>query len=450
MSTKDNIVKKVKQNRELLSGSSRLIVLRIGGMALSYLFTLLISRYYGSSVLGLFAMMNVVLLVSVLITRGGMDILFLRQVSASKSETDDATIRTVYSGIVTKQLVVGAVVSIGLFFMAPWLAETVFDTPSMSTVFRMAALAVIPMAVNTLHSEGFRARKMLFPYIALSRGWHFALASVGIIMLWLTETEDALFFFMIYFAAVVMTALIGTLQWNRPLSNRFSGFDLSGWRSTLSASTPMLLSSSMFLVMSWTDTFMLGVYESPDQVGGYHVAVKISNLITIVLFGINGITAPKLSSTFTAGDRSLFKQTVTSSASLSFMLSLPIITAIILFRTPLIALFGAEMIFAGTALILLSIGQFINGSCGSVMNILQMTHNQVIGQNILLFAGALNILLNYLLIPRYGIEGAAIATACSTAFWNIASVIAVRVKLKVWSIPFSYKFISGIRHLLNR
>jgi O-antigen/teichoic acid export membrane protein len=450
MSTKDSIVKKLKQNRELLGGSSKLIIFRVGGMGLSYLFTLLVSRYYGSSTLGLFAMMNVVLLISVLLTRGGMDILFLRQVSALMNKQDEAGIRSWYSGIVSKQLVVGSIISALLFFLAPWIAESIFDTPSMTNVLRMAAMVVLPLAINTLHSEGFRARKKLFPYIALSRGWHFALASVGVAFLWLTDVEDPFYFFLVYFGAVLTTMLIGSFQWNQPKAFRFNKFDLSEWKSTFQASTPMLLASSMFLVMSWTDTFMLGVFETPDQVGGYHVAVKISNLITIVLFGINGITAPKLSSSFAAGDTKLFKQTVTSSASLSFLLSLPVILCIIFFRTELLGLFDEEMVFAGTALILLSIGQFVNGSSGSVMNILQMTNNQVTGQNILLVAGALNIVLNYLLIPRYGIEGAAMSTAFSTVFWNLASVVAVRIKLKVWSIPFSYKFRSGIRYLLGR
>ena len=128
----------------------------------------------------------------------------------------------------------------------------------------------------------------------------------------------------------------------------------------------MLLSSSMFLVMSWTDTFMLGIYEDAEVVGSYHVAVKISNLMTIVLFGINGISAPKLSSTYSLGDRSGFKQTVTSSATLSFSLSLPILIIIGFFNTDLLRLFSEEVIMAGTALTVLAIGQFINGSCGSV------------------------------------------------------------------------------------
>ena len=111
----------------------------------------------------------------------------------------------------------------------------------------------------------------------------------------------------------------------------------------------------------------------------------------------------------------------------------------------LLDLFGEGMNAAAIALVFLAIGQFINGSCGSVMNILQMTHNQKYSQYILVVAAIINVLLNSYFIPRYGIEGAAFSTGCSTAFWNLAAVGVVKWRLGVWSVPF----IGGLKSVLQ-
>ena len=63
---------------------------------------------------------------------------------------------------------------------------------------------------------------------------------------------------------------------------------------------------------------------------------------------------------------------------------------------------------------------------GSVIYILDMTGKQNVSRNILLFTAVVNIVLNWYLIPIYGIKGAAIATAISILFWNIIGIIYVK------------------------
>ena len=89
----------------------------------------------------------------------------------------------------------------------------------------------------------------------------------------------------------------------------------------------------------------------------------------------------------------------------------------------LLGIFGNEFIVGKTALLILLFGQIINILCGSVGYILMMTNKQEILRNIIIFSAFLNIILNILLIPKYGINGAAISSAISVAVWNIYSLI---------------------------
>ena len=74
------------------------------------------------------------------------------------------------------------------------------------------------------------------------------------------------------------------------------------------------------------------------------------------------------------------------------------------------------------ALLILAFSQVINAMSGSVGIILNMTGKEKVFRNILFFALAINIVLNLFLIPIYGIEGAAIASASSLIYWKIVIV----------------------------
>ena len=86
-------------------------------------------------------------------------------------------------------------------------------------------------------------------------------------------------------------------------------------------------------------------------------------------------------------------------------------------------------------------GRFYSSICGSVGSILQMTGNQHLFQNILLVAAIVNVVLNYFLIPIYGIRGAAIASFICVVFWNTIMVLVVKKKFGFYSvyIPFLSK-----------
>ena len=67
-----------------------------------------------------------------------------------------------------------------------------------------------------------------------------------------------------------------------------------------------------------------------------------------------------------------------------------------------------------------------------------MTGNQNIYAKILLFGAILNVLLNLILIPRYGINGAAIASMSSLTVWNLSMVLVIKKKFGFYTfyIPF--------------
>ena len=89
-------------------------------------------------------------------------------------------------------------------------------------------------------------------------------------------------------------------------------------------------------------------------------------------------------------------------------------------------------------LLVLAIGSVLNALCGPVMYLLSMTGMEKSARNIIVIASIFNISLNYILIPLYGILGAAFATSICTVLWNVLAVIKIKKEYGFISIPHPF------------
>jgi O-antigen/teichoic acid export membrane protein len=182
----------------------------------------------------------------------------------------------------------------------------------------------------------------------------------------------------------------------------------------------------MFLVISWTDTLMIGYFLDETNVGIYRVAFKIATLITFAQFAINSIAAPMFSEFFAQDNLDGIRKTTRQIGLLNLGMSTPIFLIIIAVPGFLLGLFGEEFAPAVWSLIVLAAGQLVNALCGPVLYILNMTGKERVAQRIMIITSVLNVGLNLWLIPAYGYLGAAVATSFSMMLWNILAVIYIK------------------------
>ena len=161
--------------------------------------------------------------------------------------------------------------------------------------------------------------------------------------------------------------------------------------------------------------------------------MKIGSITSLILTSINGIAAPKISELYNVNDNLKLTQLIKSITQLTFITSFPIIILLFIFNTYIFNFFGSEYLTGKYALFILLVGQFFNISCGSVVTILNMTNKQKIVRNIILFGLFINIVLNLIFIPNYGINGAAIGTTASLIVWNLLGIYYVYKELKIKS-----------------
>lgn len=206
----------------------------------------------------------------------------------------------------------------------------------------------------------------------------------------------------------------------------------------MTSSFPIMISSSIIILLAWSDKILLGIYDTEKDIAIYDIAIRIATLITFNLDAINSILSSKISKFYNQGQMEELKRVVQFSSKVNSIIAFIIFMAILLFSTTILRFFGEDFVIGKTTLLILISGQLFNSICGPVGNLLHMTGNQKEFRNIMGFTLILNIILNVFLIKKMGINGAALATTISLICWNILGVIAIKKKLNLNSFynPF--------------
>ena len=183
---------------------------------------------------------------------------------------------------------------------------------------------------------------------------------------------------------------------------------------------PLTLISGVQIINSQIDILLIGFILDYKDVSYYKIALTASTLIAFALQAVNVVMSPKYSRIYKNNDIKKLQYYVKLSSRISFMVSLPIFVAVFLYGEYfLVYFYGAEYNKSYTSLLLMSIGQVVNVFIGCVVVLLNMTGHEKETLKVLLTTTLLNLILNIVLIPEFGIEGAAFSTLITMLLWNI-------------------------------
>jgi O-antigen/teichoic acid export membrane protein len=200
-------------------------------------------------------------------------------------------------------------------------------------------------------------------------------------------------------------------------------------------SSPLLLSGMITTTLSWADTALIGYFMADFDVGLYNAALPTAMLILLPHKAIGSLAVSSFSELKERDEKSM-EDSLQTATYWVFSLVLPTFLIMILFSEQVLALlFGSQYTQASVALSILTVGYLLDASVGKVGSFLQSKGytNYIMYNNVA--ALILNIILNIILIPIYGIIGAAIATASTTILKDSLMFMEVWRKENIITIP---------------
>lgn len=208
----------------------------------------------------------------------------------------------------------------------------------------------------------------------------------------------------------------------------------------LFAALPFMFLGTIQLINSRIDIIMLGGIKGVTEVGIYTVIIGITQLTAFIHHAALGVLGPTIATLYSEGKFKKLEKLIQKSALAVFFLSLLLGFTIMGFGKYLLLFFGTEFVTGITAMKILIGGQIFNALTGPVGLVLNMTGHQNETAIATGISAVLNIMLNAILIPKWGINGAAIATVTSIIAINIIKVIMMQKRLGIalYSLPKIY------------
>jgi len=207
-------------------------------------------------------------------------------------------------------------------------------------------------------------------------------------------------------------------------------------KAYLKYSFTLVLATMMATLINRVDILMLGNMTTNTDVGIYQITFQVSNVLSSLLLIFNTVFAPEIAKLFHNGKKFEMNRLYIRATRFLTVSSFLITLIIIIGSNFILFIFGSEFVDGQVALILRSLGQFVNVAVGGVWLMLSMTGEPKFQMYANIVAFIINIVLNFVLIPVYGINGAAFASMVTIMFTNIVGYIIVSRRFNVKVFKF--------------
>lgn len=434
------IVKHLQRDRKFLVVLFLTLCTRGGAAFGTLVLNLVLARHLGVAGVGLFMLgLSIVIGLGVL-ARFGMDSALLRFGGIAYSEVNAQR----FKGLLYRSLQIAGGVSLLLAVLLGvgrgWIARTLFNDEGLAAV--LLPMAILTPAYTFIYLQGTWLKALRKP--ALSPFFEtgsvaFMTALLVVVAVLLGQTPDAQWVAWALLAATLLALCVGVLVLQRVITRHFGAL----YRTCVREHEPgfvrslpdyALMALTSFSVQ-WGGVLVLGLFVSSADVGLYSTAHRLAFVVNFILVVFNSIIAPQFASYYKRGALVELEKLVSKSTLYMSAFALPLLLSFLIVPDLWLALFGGEFATAAPLLSILAFAQFINVATGSVGFLLNMTGHQHEMRNIVLFTGALTLVLNFALVPTIGIWGATAATAAALIVQNLLAAWRVYKVLGIVTLP---------------
>ena len=436
---------KVNNSLRLIAKTSIIVFI---GMVLSKIFTytyrIIVARAFGPEIYGLFILATIIIGWFVAFSSLGLSRGLLRYIPLYRGEKSKEKIKYVYKIALYLTVFLGIFSGLILFFLSEFIATSVFNNLELiyflkvfSILIPISLIAAVFLAV--IRSFERISAHSLFQNI-LQNGLRLLLLVI-FIFLGLNQNNSIIFS---HFSGVFLLLLLSYFYCRFKLPQIFAKYSLEPktkstiTSSLISFSWPLMFLGILIMVFNWTDSILIGYFNGVAEVGLYNAAVPFILLFNFFPGLFMQLFAPLITKEYAKRNLKLIRELSKQVGKWMIILNLPLFLILFIFPGAIINIFfGQEYLAAQTALKILAVGGFLFHFTTLPNDLILMTGRSKLILTNFVVTTILNIILNILLISKYGINGAAIAT--SIVWFIFALVLFLEAKIHVGVIPFRKK-----------
>ncbi len=423
-----DLINKYKNNK-LAKGSITFLIIKMIAMAFGYINIIIITKYFGTSALGIFSYLVSVLTFIAAFSGLGIEMATLRFVSKFKAKNEFGKIKSYYFQALKIIFIPGILLSLVFFVFPEFIALKIFGKPENAVYMRYLAFLLLPISIHKINNQFLRAYKKIGQF--------------AFVKLFFTPITVVILFFIVVFTPIRSEKIPITVHFVSLfvmfIISFLLIFYLKNWKTAkisesvkikdiLKVSFPMMFIVITGAISKQADKIILGYFVSNSDIGIYHAMNKTALLINIVLLSANSGLAPRFSELFELKRFKELKKLAHKSSKYITLLSFIVFLLILVFSKYIINFLGIDYKIGIQLLVIMSVAQMFSAWIGPVGSFLLMTGNEKINKNVSLTIAGLFIFFNIILVYFYGILGSAIATSLVIVIKNIIFVVIVKRK----------------------
>jgi O-antigen/teichoic acid export membrane protein len=409
------------------------------GMFFAYLGTMIVARFLGPADFGLISMAQVVTTITSTIVLIGMQEGVARFVAFYKGKNDPGMIKSVIVSALEIVLPLGIIGGITLFWFADLISIEVFHEPNLTLILKVFSLSIPFYGLFYIFDYslgGFGAIK----YVVATRDIFQNGFRLLLLMLFLSIGYGVYGAAFAYILAIITTPFVTLYYLNRifPVFSKKTK-SISMKKELFSYSWPLMFAGIMGFVFGWIDTIMVGYFLTAEDVGIYRASLSTAAILTILAGSFGSMFFPVITELYSRKEMEELKNTTIATTKWILIIGLPLVLLLIFFsKQVLYLLYGPRYIQGAFALSILGFGYLITSVFSPTNQLLQATGRTRLVMFNTGIGAVLNVILNFLLIPVYGINGAAIATAFSLTALNALAFLEVYMNTGIQPLKLSH------------
>lgn len=422
---------------DLLKGSAITLVLKMGGMSLSYILLFLISRKIGAEGVGFYQVMVQILTVLGMVFGLGFNISVLRYVGQFNNDESRPKMHVLYKYFVSSVAPLTIIAGISIYFGADYIISWAGKEQEYAGGLKIIGLVLPFFTLNQISVEFIRGLKKLQISELIRSVLRPSLMILGVLLFFWGSLGKMDVIYLLCAGLIINSTVARWAIWNelKIVPKTVVSFQR---KELLKTSYPMWVTGLASSLLMAVPIIFLDLYRTQAEVGIYSIAFKLASTISLVLVVVNTIAAPKFAELFWNDKIPELQKIITQSTKMTFWMAFIFSIILIGGGKFILTVFGEEFKSGYWVMVILLIGQLLNAATGSVSLFLNMSGNQKVIRNIYLFAIILFIPGYYLIIPIYGMEGATFLFLGEMVIINVSAALFVfrNLGIKTFYCPF--------------
>jgi O-antigen/teichoic acid export membrane protein len=373
-------------------------------------------------------------------TELGADTGLVRMVAGYRATGRIRDIRPTLSTALWPVLILSSATAVAVYIFAPQLAEVFINGGSRATAVRYLRVFApfLPMAsATTVILSGTRGFGTMVPYVAVLNVGVPALRP-ALLVLAITAGLGASAVALSW-ALPVAGGFAAALVWTYALLRRTErregrGSEPRRHRRSLAAefwrfSAPRGIAGFLQVTLIWLSPLIVGALATTGEAGIFAAVNRFVGVGTFALQAVGIALAPQIASLLARKDRARAEAVFQTGTWWLMALGWPMYITMAAFGPFLLRIFGREYVAGQDVLVILAAGMLALVGTGNNKIVLLMGGGSGWNLGISTLSLGLNIGLNLLLVPRWGMEGAAVALAATVVFDMAATTLVVWLRL---------------------